>query len=192
MYFGDYKGTLDDINQELKLVSKSTTKQSPNTLRVAYFCRGIAQELLGNHQDAIKDYKKCMELASNANPDSIYAPIFSYFAYMEIGDTKSAQVMLHECVLNSDHALWPYPAIEYLLGEKTAPELESAATDNGKMTEAKTYIGLNLLLQGNRDSGLSYLKWVQEHGAKDFYEYKLATAALSNPIHTTLPLLHKK
>jgi hypothetical protein len=60
----------------------------------------------------------------------------------------------------------------------TADNLLKLATDNDKMTEARAYIGMNLLLSGKTDTAQPYLRWVVENGNKNFHEYLFAKSAL--------------
>ncbi|HEX8396510.1 MAG TPA: hypothetical protein VF644_03745 [Pyrinomonadaceae bacterium] len=79
---------------------------------------------------------------------------------------------------NTDEKRWAAPAIQYLLGKMTADNLLKLATDNDKMTEARAYIGINLLLSGKTEAALPHLRWVVENGNKNFHEYRFAKSAL--------------
>ena len=73
---------------------------------------------------------------------------------------------------------WPYPVFRYLKREITEEQLLALATDSDKLTEAHTYIGLDLSLDGKRQEALPHLDWVRENGNKNFVEYPLALAEI--------------
>jgi lipoprotein NlpI len=56
--------------------------------------------------------------------------------------------------------------------------LLSSATDNDKMTEVRTYMGLALAVTGERQEALKHLQWVKENGNKSFVEFPAALAEL--------------
>jgi hypothetical protein len=52
--------------------------------------------------------------------------------------------------------------------------LLALATDSNKMTEAQTYIGMNLALSNHRNEARPHLLWVTENGNRSYFEYQLA------------------
>src|SRR5262249_26239873 len=76
------------------------------------------------------------------------------------------------------NSAWPLPVFRYLRHEIDAKALLDTACDNDKMTEARTDLGLDLMLTGRTDEAIEHFRWVQEHGNKDFGEYLIAVAEL--------------
>ena len=73
---------------------------------------------------------------------------------------------------------WPFPVFRYLRREIDEKTLLAAATDNEKMTQARTYLGLDLELAGRTDEVAAQFHWVQERGNKNLPEYDIAVAEL--------------
>jgi hypothetical protein len=55
--------------------------------------------------------------------------------------------------------------------------MQIAATNDHK-TEAHTYVGMDLLLEGRVDDAREHFAWVRDYGNKRFIEYLLALAEL--------------
>jgi len=56
--------------------------------------------------------------------------------------------------------------------------LRRAADNNDRMTEARAYIGMNLLLEGKQQEAVEHFRWVQASGRKTYLQYRLALAEL--------------
>jgi tetratricopeptide (TPR) repeat protein len=109
---------------------------------------------------------------------AMYMILTAHFGYRQEHKVAEADDMLKQAAAVVDHTLWPYPVIRYLQHELTAEQLLAQATDSDKQTEAHTYLGLDLSLNGKREEALQHLRWVKDHGNKHFYEYPVAVAEL--------------
>jgi lipoprotein NlpI len=107
-----------------------------------------------------------------------YMALLAHFGYRQAQQPAAAVKILEEASGRLDASAWPYPVVHYLQGALTAEELLARATDNDKLTEAHAYIGLDLSLKGRSDDALPHLRWVAEHGNKNFVEYPLALSEL--------------
>jgi lipoprotein NlpI len=56
--------------------------------------------------------------------------------------------------------------------------LHRVADNNDRMTEARAYIGMYLLLDGKRQEAVEHFRWVQASGRKTYLQYRLALAEL--------------
>jgi tetratricopeptide (TPR) repeat protein len=119
---------------------------------------------------------------------SQYNVLIAYLGYRQANMEAEARKILDEASVKVNNTEWPYSIIRYLRHEITVDELLALADgkapvplagDNGRMTEARTFIGVNLLLSGRREEALTHLTWVKENGKKDLAEYALAMAELS-------------
>lgn len=107
-----------------------------------------------------------------------YVTFAGYLGYRQSGRVEEANKLLavapnsNECADQN----WVCRLLKYLRHDISAEQLLKEASDNGRMTEAQTYIGLDLALSGKRAEGLPYLRWVAAKGDRTFTEYALATA----------------
>lgn len=114
--------------------------------------------------------------------DSPYYITFAgYLGYRKAGRKNDAQSTLaapgasNEC---SDYN-WYCRLLKYLRHEITAQQLLAEANTNDKMTEARAYIGLDLAFSGRDAEALPHLRWVVQSGNRQFVEYHLAKAGIS-------------
>jgi tetratricopeptide (TPR) repeat protein len=105
-----------------------------------------------------------------------YITFAGYVGYREAGRTEAANKLLetapksNECVDQN----WVCRLLKYHRHRIKAEQLLSEAKDNGQMTEARTYIGLDLALAGRREEALPHLRWVVSNGERNYTEYPLA------------------
>jgi len=66
-----------------------------------------------------------------------------------------------------------------LRGEISPEELLRAADNTGKKTEARTYLGMDLLLKGRSAEAHEHFSWVKEYDNNRFLEHPLAVAELN-------------
>lgn len=107
-----------------------------------------------------------------------YVTFAGYLGFREAGRAEEAKKLLAVPPDSNDceDKNWVCRLLKYLRGEVSAAQLLKEANDNGKMTEAQTYIGLDLALSGKRAEALPYLRWVVANGDRTFTEYGLAKA----------------
>jgi tetratricopeptide (TPR) repeat protein len=128
---------------------------------------------LDDMQGAASQYEAVLAAAKPDFKNGAYAGILCSFAYRHLGNADSADKALRTSSKFSASP-WAQKCAEYLLGKVSAEALETAASDNGQRTEAKTYIGINSLLNGDAKTATACFDWVKDHGERDFYEYRLA------------------
>ena len=145
----------------------------------AYYNRALAHMSL-RHGEAAADARAYLKLKGwkDENSRDQYMVLFAHFSDRWAKRDTEARLILDEAASKCDTTKWPYPIIRYLRREMTAQDLLAAATDLDKKTEARTYLGLDLLLVGNRADGLTHLEWVKENGKKAFAEYGFAVSEL--------------
>lgn len=107
-----------------------------------------------------------------------YITFAGYLGYREAGRNEEANTLLAGPGASSEcqDQNWVCRLFKYLRHEVTAQQLLAEANTNDKMTEARTYIGIDLALSGRRAEALPHLRWVIENGNKAFVEYHLAKA----------------
>ncbi len=68
--------------------------------------------------------------------------------------------------------------MRYLRGDIDEAKLLAAATNIGKKTEARCYLGLKLIQEKQELAAMAHLRWVTEHGDPSYLEYRLAHTEL--------------
>jgi tetratricopeptide (TPR) repeat protein len=145
-----------------------------------YFTRAWINLYLKNGTAAGDDAQAMLERWQPAWSDEhhFYIAVVGYFGFRQAGRKDDAAKLLGEAAKACTSVAWVCQPIRYLSREQTAEEFIARATDNDKMTEAKTYVGVDLALEGKMTQALPYLEWVKANGNRGFYEYPLAVAWL--------------
>ena len=132
----------------------------------------------GQGAAAAADARHSLDLVGWRDSSSPYMVLLAYLGATQ-GASGDARAVLDEASRRCDTTAWPYPVIRYLRAELTAADLLRAATTNDRRTEARTYIGMDLLRQGDTDGARTHFQWVRDYGNKRFMEYPLAAAELA-------------
>ncbi|MBI3653043.1 MAG: tetratricopeptide repeat protein [Acidobacteria bacterium] len=165
-----YEEAIDAYSQVIRLAPRFPS---------GYYHRSLFNLYLGRGEMAADDARKFLNVADWYRERSPYMVIVAVLGYQQSNREVEAAKTLDIAVKRCNAAEWPYPVIRYLHQEISAPELLKLATDNDKMTEAQTYIGLKILFAGQRDEALQYFQWVKENGNKTFIEYKIVMTELA-------------
>lgn len=144
----------------------------------AYFSRSLANLYLGRGDLAGDDAKVFLSLGEWSRERAPYMAIVGALGYMKAGRSDDASKLLDVAHKRLNSSAWPYPIVAYLSKEISKEALLSSATDNDKMTEARTYMGLALAATGERQEALKQLQWVKENGNKTFVEFPAALMEL--------------
>jgi tetratricopeptide (TPR) repeat protein len=144
----------------------------------AYFHRSYAYLFMGRGESAVGDAETYLALKGWRTTQSLYMAIAAYFGHLQIRQEAAARKTLEDAVRQADKSAWPYPVIEYLIGEISPRLLLKSASDEGEKVEARTYIGLSLSLQGDQKAALDHLKWVKNHSHKSSIPFALAVSEI--------------
>ena len=94
--------------------------------------------------------------------------IVGYLGLRQAGKAAEATTFLATWGPKADSTAWPFPVIKFLGHTLTATALLAQATDDNKMTEARTYVALDLIYAGTPQAARPHLEWVKLHGAAVF------------------------
>jgi tetratricopeptide (TPR) repeat protein len=144
----------------------------------AYFSRSLLNLYLGRGDLAGDDARVFLSLGEWSRERAPYMAIVGALGYLKAGQVDDASKLLDLAHKRLNASAWPYPIVAYLRKEISRDALLSLATDNDKMTEARTYMGLSLAATGERQEALKHLQWVKEHGNKSFVEFPAALTEL--------------
>ncbi len=144
-----------------------------------YFNRSWLNLLLGRGAASAEDARTFLSVADWYRERSPYMVILGFIGFKQSGRVAEATEMLDLAAKRANLNEWPYPVIRYLRQEISAQELLELATDNDKMTEARAYLAMNALLNGQPKEAGKHFQWVKENGNKTFFEYNLTLAEMA-------------
>lgn len=165
---GEWGGAIADLTELIKIDPR---------LAEAYNHRAWPYLILNRNDLAYRDASAYLDLEGARGEEAAYVVLIAYFAKQRAGDTK-ANAILDDWGPRLNSSPWPYAVIRYLRREITEQELLGSAIDKDQTTEARAYLGMSLLLSGQREAALMHLRWVREKGAQKSYEYMWAINAL--------------
>jgi tetratricopeptide (TPR) repeat protein len=168
-HLGRYEEAVGSFSEVIRLVPRFPT---------AYFERCLANLYTGQSEAAASDAAKFLELTNWHNERAQYMVIIAALGYERAGRDSEKTKVLSTAVERAQTSLWPYPIIQYLRGEISAPDLLARATDNDKQTEVHAYLGMHLSTSGQATEALHHLQWVKENGNRQFVEYPLALSEI--------------
>jgi tetratricopeptide (TPR) repeat protein len=172
---------MEDFDEALKSFEQATADQPVN----GFFYEALAWTRMcrGEFAQAAESAKLATLMYNRKGETSVYPLLIAYFSYLESKDTLNAQRALNYAVKNKPGDQWPAPVIDYLTGTNTIPQLISFVSNGTEETEAHTYIGLSLRLQGDTETSAQHLAWVNKYGDSQVFEYTLARAlSLQNSV----------
>ncbi len=171
MRSGRYQEAIDSWTKFLELVPGG-----PQALHN----RAWTYMYLGAHGEAAaSDARTLLQGAGWRAPSAPFLVLLAHLGSRQAGLEADAKAVLDEAARKCDTGAWPYPVIAYMRGELSAEALLTAASSNDRKTEARAYLGMDLLLRGNVADAREHFAWVKEYGNKRFLEYPLAVAELA-------------
>ena len=144
--------------------------------------RGRAYSAKGDYDQAFADWTRSIGL------DQAHTAYWLLWTYIEDGHTGKSGTPWAEMnkalaagvtVAHLKREDWPYPIIEFYLGNRSAAEMLSAATKPNEQCEAQFYLGEWYMLRGNRAAATAALRIAVNACRKNFYEYDGAAAELT-------------
>lgn len=175
----DLDSALADLNQALELDPKFGDALVERAWLALYDHRGIPAYL---HAGTFLGEK------GTAEPASPYMPLVIWLGQMENNETVAASVVIGHWLKQFPPSGWPTQIMSYLKGEVDEQELIAKAADNRQKTEAHTYIGMKLMLAGDKSAAIEHLRWVVDNGEKTLHEFELANYELKRLNASTKPL----
>jgi hypothetical protein len=109
---------------------------------------------------------------------SIYAALIGHAAARRDGNGDQAKVFLDDARARCDKSMWPYPIIAYLRAEIDEPKLLAAAADSDSMADVRCFLGLDVLLRGNKETAIGHFRWVKAHGREASIPFAISLAEL--------------
>ncbi len=105
--------------------------------------------------------------------------LIAYFGLRQAKRDAEAEAYLKNAAAKLYSGSWSVQIIRYLKGEVSDDQLFSSATGNKAMLEARTYVGMNQVLTGKKESALTNFRWATTNGDRRAFEYSLAKGQMS-------------
>lgn len=165
---------MEDFDEALKSFQQAIIDKPVN----GFFYESLAWTRMcrGEYSEAADSAKTATLMYNRKGESTIYPLLIAYFSYAEAGRVREAAATLKYAAQNKPKNFWPTPVVDYLTGEIDASEMISYVMDTAQETEAHTYIGLKLRLDGDEAAAKQHLDWVSQHGDERVFEYTLARA----------------
>ena len=153
-----------------------------------YWSQALHALRLGRNDVAAASVTKYLDLRGIGEDQSVYPLFVQAVAWWRAGRSADAEAAL-KLVEQADIEEWTRSVLRYLQGRLDEAQLLRAAGDIGEQTEARTYIGFKIALEGREDEALAHFRWVADRGAKTYLEHGLARSELNRLkyLSTALP-----
>jgi tetratricopeptide (TPR) repeat protein len=166
---------LDRIDEAIGAYSQAISLEPKEVVILLY--RAILYFRTGRGIDAAADARTYLKLKGVRDKTSVYAGLLAYLGYRQADQADSSKAILEELSRSSIKG-WPMRLLQYLRREITEQDLIGKASNNDEITEARSYVGLDLLFSGKHAEAMPHLEWVKENGKKTLTEYRLVVAEL--------------
>lgn len=170
--------TLSRFDESLKEYNAADALQ-PNDVEL-YAQRSTAFFKAGKYPECLKDALAFCEQTQWKAELCPFEALLGYFSSQKTSDKEPGKLLLEKAASNAKGLEpWPQPIIAYAQNKLSEKDLLALAKNTDKLTEARTYIGLNKELSGNKKSAIDNFLWVKEHGNTHFIEYGIALTELA-------------
>lgn len=129
-------------------------------------------------EEVAGDATRLLQIVGWRTEHAPFLAILAHIGHRQAGARDEARAVLDEATVRADTTRWPWPIVRYLRREIAEGALLDAADTNDRRTEARTFLGMDLLIEGQTARAREHFLWVREYGNKRFLEYPLAVAEL--------------
>ncbi len=158
---GDPNKAMADFDKALKM--------APNDA-FAWFNLGAAAYLKGDKAKAVEALQRSMK----GDPSNIYAALWLFLA----SDAVQGRAELQRTSAKFSQRAWPWPVVQFDLGEIGADKVDAEAGTPNQQCEAQFYVGAALMAKKADDEAKAKLGKAAEICPKNYFEYFGAVAGL--------------
>ncbi len=172
MFMGQMKEAIEDL----------TTAVNAHPNQVGYrHERGYAYFVNGDYENALKDFRKNLELIKDQGNDAIPCAVGAYFCNQLLNHRSAPNTDLKgvEAYLNIKDDSWDVAVIKYLNDKISETEFRNLSqNDLNHLTKSNCYIGLKQYLKHNKKMATESFNWVKNNGDKTVFEFAIAKSML--------------
>lgn len=139
----------------------------------AYLCAGRVAEASNTALQANSLYQRSGE-------DASFTLLVAYLAFRLDDNPGEALKVLRFASEAMDPIKWPYPVVDYYRGTLDEVGLIVEVDSLPQETEARTYIAIEKLLDGDLETARRHLKWVVKRGVPEVFEHTYAQILLQS------------
>ena len=143
-----------------------------------YHTRTYDAYILGRDEAVVRSATAYIRAAGLGNESAPYVGYAATLACMRLGRQSEAIAILKKIEDSVSLGSWQSLVAQFLRGQLAAEQLLAKAKTDGDRTEAHAYIGTLNAVLGKKSEAIVHLRWVKEHGLKNYVEYRMATADL--------------
>jgi tetratricopeptide (TPR) repeat protein len=177
---GDFKDALEAFTQAIKLEPKDPR---------AYSSRARLYLVLGRGDLAVADVQTLLKLKGWKSPSAPEWAVVAYIGYRQQKlDDQASQFLGDAATKIPDKTTDSTAIFKFFIKKIDADQLLAMAKDRGEddrpdkekedLTEAHVYIGMYLLLSGQKKEAREQFEWVQDNGSKKPTIFQLAMTEL--------------
>jgi tetratricopeptide (TPR) repeat protein len=160
----------------------SALLQSDPKNKEALFNRAVLYLCVNEPRRATADLAKFLSLSNWQGAAAGQAALLMNIGYRQQGAAANAAHALQDC---KDHVPEKDRSVEmkFLLGEMSENDALRAATDRSSQTMIRSYVGLDLECQGEKDKAIAQYAWIAHNGDETMDGFSLALSGLSRLKH---------
>lgn len=169
------QGRIKEANQEIKKAEAIAVLRD----EFGYLSREYASLAFDHYHQAILDTRTFLAKFKDKKENIIYSAIVGRQAAQFRGDSESIEYIDSAVSDFSPKTYWPYPVLQFIQGKISEEELlKIAGQNNNKLTECKTFIGVDYEIKDDIEQARKNYSWVMEKGNPFYLEYDLAQIRL--------------
>lgn len=140
--------------------------------------RAFSELANGDYKNAVHDFADVLDRA-RLDPARVPYAVCVCLVFLRQERSAEASKTLKQASKELKREKWPQPIIDHLVGNISAADLLRKADTIDRQTEARAYIGLDLVHKGNLKSATEQCQWIKENGNRLFLEYPMAMGLLN-------------
>jgi tetratricopeptide (TPR) repeat protein len=143
-----------------------------------YRARAYSAYELARHDVVVRDAATHLDRVRTDSDAAPYPAFLGALSYRKLNQPDQSMRILDRAAAAIVPGSWAEQVLLFLQDRSSAADFLRKAKTTGERTEAHAYIGIVKSIASDRAGAVEHLQWVQEKGARNFVEYRLAVAEL--------------